>query len=268
MHPSALDKAKAFVEAYLRPYESQPLTILDVGSMSVAQAHATHRPMFDRPGWMYVGADIAAGPNVDIVLDRPYDWHNVRDEDYDVVISSQAFEHIEYPWVTIFEIGRVLKRNGLACLIAPAGGALHRHPYDCWRYFPDGFSALCKTLGFRELEVHTQWRRVYRGGTEMMDSVLIMQKPDWDPERSRIEAMRARLARSLVPGAFDERTIGAPIGITRQAPSIIRSTKGQGAISRREEQVRAERGGLSIRMSMIAQHVRGLGRAVRHKDRA
>lgn len=266
MHRSALDKAQTFVDAYLRPYESQPLKILDVGSMSVDEAHATHRPMFAKPGWTYVGADIAPGPNVDLVLGKPYDWHNIPDEEYDVVISSQAFEHIEYPWVTIFETTRVLKRNGIACLIAPAGGSLHRHPYDCWRYYPDGFSALCKTAGCHQLEVHTQWNRVYSGGTKWMDSVLIMQKPEWDTERSRIEAMRARSARMLVPGEFDERTMNSPIDFKQQAPSIILPTDGKNAIAHREEEVRAQRGTFSIKMSMVAQQLRGLSRAIRNQD--
>ena len=39
-----------------------------------------------------------------------------------MVVSGQTFEHIEYIWVTIVEIARVLRTGGLACLIAPGSG--------------------------------------------------------------------------------------------------------------------------------------------------
>jgi hypothetical protein len=37
------------------------------------------------------------------------------------VVSGQAFEHIEFIWLTILEIARVLKTNGLAVIIARRG---------------------------------------------------------------------------------------------------------------------------------------------------
>ncbi|MEM1725222.1 MAG: methyltransferase domain-containing protein, partial [Thermoplasmata archaeon] len=42
------------------------------------------------------------------VVKDPYNWIEIEDSSVDVVISGQAFEHIEYPWLTIKEIYRVL----------------------------------------------------------------------------------------------------------------------------------------------------------------
>jgi len=37
---------------------------------------------------------------------------------------------------------RVLKPDGLLYLNAPANGAFHRYPVDCWRFYPDSANAL------------------------------------------------------------------------------------------------------------------------------
>jgi hypothetical protein len=117
-----------------------------------------YRPLFDRPGWRYEGADIAPGPNVDVVLDDPYRW-NLPDADYsyDLVISGQAFEHIQFFWLTWMEMVRVFK-PGRADLPAGAGraGPEHRHPVDCWRFYQDGIRALGEYGDVRVLEATTR----------------------------------------------------------------------------------------------------------------
>src|SRR6266540_3270013 len=103
MHFASFDKMDAFCRAYLAPYQKEPLHILDVGSAAVERS-STYREIFARPPWRYVGADIAAARNVDVVLNDPYDWRELDDQEFDVVVSGQAFEHIEYVWLTILEI--------------------------------------------------------------------------------------------------------------------------------------------------------------------
>lgn len=75
------------------------------------------------------------GPNVDVVLKNPYDWDAIESDSFDLVISGQAFEHIEFFWKTMEEMTRVLKKDGLLCLIAPNGFGEHRYPVDCYRFF-------------------------------------------------------------------------------------------------------------------------------------
>ncbi len=53
------------------------------------------------------------------------------------------------------EIVRVLKYDGLIFLIAPSRGPIHRHPVDCWRFYPDGYRALAKYGRLELLEVST-----------------------------------------------------------------------------------------------------------------
>jgi len=106
------------------------------------------------------------------VVKEPYKWDELEDASVDVVISGQAFEHIEFPWLTIKEIFIILKDRGLACIIAPSAGWEHRYPVDCWRIFPDGMKALGKWTGFRIVEVFTDW-----GLDPWRDTFAIFQKP-------------------------------------------------------------------------------------------
>lgn len=101
----------------------------------------------------YVGLDIEAGPNVDFIPKDVYSWDELEDESFDYVISGNAFEHIEFPWLTIREIYKKLKWGGFACILAPNSIYEHRYPLDCYRYYGDGFRALAKWGGFKVIDV-------------------------------------------------------------------------------------------------------------------
>jgi SAM-dependent methyltransferase len=139
------------VEKYLNGDLSQ--TIIDIGSYDV---NGSYRPLFNSSNWKYIGVDLCAGPNVDVVLTSPYRFPFTSCF-ADIVISGQAFEHIEFFWLTWLEMVRVLKPEGLIFLIAPSRGPEHRYPVDCWRFYPDGFSALARYVSLELLEVHTDW---------------------------------------------------------------------------------------------------------------
>ncbi len=176
MHQSSLKKMKAFKEKYLNALEGKKIKIMDLGSQDV---NGSYKPIFDVPGWQYVGVDAAPGKNVDLVLPSPYRWTQVPSNSVDVVISGQAFEHIEFFWLTALEIRRVLKDSGLCCIIAPSSGFEHRYPVDCWRFYPDGFTALAEFSGLHPVEVYTQWddEEGYRDSSNAWhDSVLIASK--------------------------------------------------------------------------------------------
>lgn len=171
MHPTSLNKMKAFVEGYLREFEGTELIIIDVGAKAYLN-DPTYRPFFNKPRWKYFGLDVEPGDNVDIVVSDPYNWKEVADDFADVVISGQTFEHIEFPWLTIKEIFRILKPGGICCIIAPSSGPEHKYPTDCWRFYPDGMKAFAKWAGFRLVEVFTDW-----GLGEWQDTFVVFQKP-------------------------------------------------------------------------------------------
>lgn len=147
MHTSTMIRMKWFIDHYVK---KEGAKILDVGSYDV---NGSYKSLFDGMNIQYLGLDIEAGPNVDVVMESPYSWDNLKDDEFDYIISGQAFEHIEYPWLTIKEIYKKLKIGGVACIIAPSSAPEHKYPFDCYRYYSDGFRALAKWAGFTVLDV-------------------------------------------------------------------------------------------------------------------
>jgi predicted SAM-dependent methyltransferase len=165
-----------FVERFLNSKKDESLIILDLGSQDI---NGTYKPLFNQPGWMYLGIDISDGKNVDIVVSNTYSWKNIPSDYADVFVSGQTFEHIDYIWLTMKEIFRVLKPGGLCCIIAPSSGIEHKYPIDCWRIYPDGFKALANYADFEIIEISTQWEDLkYEDGSDNWhDSVIICRKP-------------------------------------------------------------------------------------------
>lgn len=195
MHESAFDKFSVFVTEYLMPLAGTPLSVLDVGSRVIGDAgEGGHRSTIVRQGWSYCGLDIEPGASVDLVVTDGYDWAEIADDAHDVVLCSQVLEHARYPWRLVEEIARVLRPRGLAFLVAPSSGHVHRYPEDCFRYYPDGLPALLGAAGLAVIEAHVQHRPVYRSNI-WLDAAAIAQKPLRSPEESGRERARRQLAR-------------------------------------------------------------------------
>lgn len=170
MHDSSRRKMQEFVSTYLAGMDKAALEIIDLGAHSVDDS-STYRALFDAPGWRYRGLDVVEGANVDIAVADPYAWTELADASIDVVISGQTLEHVEFPWLTVAEIFRILRPGGVACIIAPASGPEHRYPVDCWRIYPDGMRALARHAGLGVVEVFTDWNQ-----SRWKDTFAVMQK--------------------------------------------------------------------------------------------
>lgn len=147
MHESSMKAMKEFAEGL----PEGPLRIAEIGSCEPAMGY---RRLFERPGWSYLGFDLGKGPNVDVVLRGPYDWGNVEEGSFDVVVSGQTLEHTRRPWRFLECIARIVKPGGLVCVIAPYAWRYHAHPIDCWRVYPEGMRTVMEDAGL-------QVRRVY-----------------------------------------------------------------------------------------------------------
>jgi SAM-dependent methyltransferase len=183
MHPSAFLKARLFVETYCDA-AADGCSVLDVGAKAYHD-HESHRSLFPAPRFAYTGLDVEDGPNVDIRV-TGYIWHEIADSTFDVVVSSQTFEHNPLFWVTMCEMARVLKPGGRLLVVAPGGGTVHRYPYDCWRFYPDAWLALCNMTGLRLIESYFETDQVFGliDGGRWRDSAVIAEKPD-DPQMDR-----------------------------------------------------------------------------------
>jgi SAM-dependent methyltransferase len=152
MHESSMLRMKWFADNYANKINKEKIKILDVGSYDV---NGSYKEYFLDKKYSYSGLDMEKGPNVDIVLKNPYDWSRIKTDSYDIVISGQAFEHMEFFWVVLTEMARVLRKDGLLCIIAPNGFEEHRFPVDCYRFFSDGMGALARYASLEILHTHT-----------------------------------------------------------------------------------------------------------------
>ena len=147
MHKNSHDKMEWFKNNYLNT--SKKLDILDVGSLDGQDYN--YSDIFNEKNWTYTGLDFQGGNNVDIVVTDIYNWFEVEDNTYDVVISGQIFEHLEFFWLTMSQIERVLRPGGYVCIIAPSAGPKHGGDVpNCYRFHEDGMKALAKYV---DLEV-------------------------------------------------------------------------------------------------------------------
>ena len=141
MHDSSYKFMTGFVKNYVKNGDS----VLDVGSYNF---NGCYRPLFQE--CKYVGLDLESGPNVDIVIKDAYQYP-FPDNNFDIIICGQCLEHSFHPWKVVNEIGRVTKKCGFACLIAPWQWPIHRFPVDCFRILPDGMNQIMKDAGFEVL---------------------------------------------------------------------------------------------------------------------
>lgn len=160
-----------FKNKYLN--KNSNLKILDIGSYDSSNTNYNYGYYLKENNWVYHGMDIQNGPNVDILVEDIYNWVEIKDNSYDVVVSGQAFEHMEFFWKAIQEVERILKPGGLCCIIVPSSGPVHRNPYDCFRFKDDGLKAIAEYVNLDVLECYTNNEDI---SSPWYDSVLIAKK--------------------------------------------------------------------------------------------
>jgi SAM-dependent methyltransferase len=135
MHISAYKNCVKFYEEFCKP--NTQLKVVDFGSYDI---NGSLKPIFKTHN--YIGIDMSAGPNVDIVCNN--DKTPFEDNSVDIIVSSSNFEHDDFFWMTFLEMCRILKPGGLIYINAPSSGPYHGFPGDNWRFYADSWRSLAK----------------------------------------------------------------------------------------------------------------------------
>jgi SAM-dependent methyltransferase len=97
----------------------------------------------------YVGLDIHAGENVDVVGDIHQLSEYFPEASFDAVFSISVFEHLAMPWKAVLEINSILKEGGILFIATHPTWPPHELPWDFFRFNEGAFRAMLNpTTGF------------------------------------------------------------------------------------------------------------------------
>ncbi len=114
-----------------------------------------------------VGLNVGAGftklhpaiLNLDIVTGTAIDCQAqaehlpFADSVFDLILTQETLEHVRDPFLSVKEMYRVLKPNGVLYCQLPFVIGYHPGPTDFWRFSPEGIRALVEQAGFECEEV-------------------------------------------------------------------------------------------------------------------
>lgn len=136
MHASVM----AWVGSRVRLYDLADCPTLEVGSLDV---NGSVRSLFRGP---YIGIDMRDGPGVDVV--GTADHLPFPDDAFDVVVTTEMLEHDPTFWLSLAEIGRVLRPGGHLLLTTRGSGfGEHNEPSDYFRFMPASRAVLAALAG-------------------------------------------------------------------------------------------------------------------------
>lgn len=173
MHPSSYENMQKCFKQFIAAgplSNAREVKVLDIGGKDV---NGNYKPIFADDRFNYKVSDMSDGKGVDIVQTDPYRIP-LPDGSIDVVLSGQMLEHCEFFWDAFKEMVRVLKSDGFIFLIAPSAGPIHRHPVDCYRFYPDSYDALARHSGAHLQKVWLDERGPWRD----LVGVFRKQKPE------------------------------------------------------------------------------------------
>ena len=134
-------------------YFKNNIKVLDVGSYDI---NGSNRFLFD-DNVEYTGLDIMEGPNVDIVS-RCHEY-NGENESFDLIISTECFEHDMYYEESIKKIVSLLKPGGLFLFTCATTG---RPEHGTLRTTPEDSATALADLSEEEIE----WKNYYKNLTK------------------------------------------------------------------------------------------------------
>lgn len=152
----------------------QQIQVLDIGGANV---NGSYSDIYSQEKFNYIAVDIAPGDGVDLVLEDPYRIP-YEDASVDVLISGQAFEHVEFFWLLFEEMVRVVREDGWIILIAPSAGPIHRYPVDCYRFYPDAYHALAKYADIKVVDIIHDPRGPWQDLVGVFSKAMHVTKPE------------------------------------------------------------------------------------------
>ncbi len=161
MHRTARKHMSENIQYWYKERLEENLKVIDLGSYDV---NGTLKDIVPE-AWEYCGLDRVSGPNVDSVMGADY-IIPFPPSTADLVISSSCFQYVRNPFRLMKSINETVKQKGMIFICAPRNetdGLIglppekcpdNKEQFDCWRFLPDGMTALLEDSGFQSLKTY------------------------------------------------------------------------------------------------------------------
>jgi SAM-dependent methyltransferase len=138
--------------AYVRRLLSERVIQSPCLEMGVGYEGETNRGIVQAAGIAYVGTDMTAGPNVDVVADFERAESEVRAMfgdrgPFGSVLLLNVLEHTFDPLRVLDNAMALLRPGGTCIVLTPTVWPLHTFPYDTWRINPNLYEQYCQRRG-------------------------------------------------------------------------------------------------------------------------
>jgi len=113
--------------------------ILEIGSKDYGNT-SSFRTIYNVPE--YVGLDMEAGKDVDVVQDLTQGTGELKEGHFNLIICCSVLEHVDRPWIMAENITRLCKKDGVLYMSVPWVWRYHAYPDDYFRFSFRGVKSL------------------------------------------------------------------------------------------------------------------------------
>jgi SAM-dependent methyltransferase len=151
---------------------------LEIGGHRLELCSKKHFPE-DR--FEYFDLNIKASDIPNTIISDITNASNIPDNSFDIIFSSDVFEHIDRPWLAASEICRILKPGGIAITVTLWSWRNHPCPIDYWRFSPECLAFLFSGIETLEKGYDLSLRRWNQPGFwgSKKDSVPVDELGGW-----------------------------------------------------------------------------------------
>jgi SAM-dependent methyltransferase len=174
-----------YLKAYLPEVEG---AVLEIGSKDYGNT-ATFRDFYHSN--TYIGVDLEAGPNVDVVADLTKPDHGFKKSSFSLVICCSVLEHVKKPWLFAPIVSELVKPGGYLYISVPWVWPYHAFPGDYYRFSHQGIAALFDPFEWSNL--------TYSTGTPGEFTPLDLNAPYQDLAMVLHQPMRPLVSRRYIP---------------------------------------------------------------------
>jgi len=149
--PTCID----FVTRALTRNEVAGKRVIEVGSRNVNGS--ARRLIESMDPAAYVGVDIEAAPEVDVICDIEKLCEKFDAESFDLVVTTEVLEHVRHWRLAVSNLKRMCRPGGVVIVTTRSYGfAYHGYPFDYWRYELSDMRSLFDDCTVETLETDTR----------------------------------------------------------------------------------------------------------------